>query len=105
MRGDLVTGQLAPFTGLGTLGDFYLHHVRVHQVVRGDAKATGRHLLDARVLLGTKTLGIFTAFAGVALTAEAVHGDGQGLVGFRAEGADGHGRGVEAGNSLAAGST
>ena len=97
MRGDLVTGQLATLTGLGTLGDLDLHHVRVHQVVRGDAKATGSHLFDARVLLGTKTLGIFTAFAGVALTAEAVHGDGQGLVGFRAEGADGHGRGVEAG--------
>ncbi|MNM77887.1 hypothetical protein D3C81_897620 [compost metagenome] len=96
----LVTGQLATFAGLGALSHLDLYHIRVHQVVGGDAKAPRCHLLDARILLGAKALGILAAFARVALTAEPVHGHRQRLVGLGAEGADGHGRGVEAGEQL-----
>ena len=59
----LVTGQLATFAGLGALSHLDLYHIRVHQVVGGDAKAPRCHLLDARILLGAKALGILTAFA------------------------------------------
>ncbi len=100
LGGDLVAGQLATLAGLGTLRHLDLHHIGVHQVVGGDAKAAGSHLLDAGVLLGTEALGIFAPFTGVALTAEAVHGNSQCLVGLRAEGTDGHGGGVEAGEQL-----
>ena len=96
----LVTGQLAPFAGLGPLSHLDLHHVGVHQVVGGDAKAPRCHLLDARILLGAEALGILAAFTRVALAAEPVHGHRQRLVGFRAQRADGHGGGVEAGEQL-----
>ncbi|MNK58697.1 hypothetical protein D3C87_777900 [compost metagenome] len=69
----------------------------------GDAEAPRGHLLDARILLGTKALGIFTAFARVALTAEAVHGHRQCLVRLGAQRAYGHGGGVEAGEQLGGG--
>ena len=48
-------------------------------------------------------LGVFAALAAVAHAAQAVHGDGQGLVGLLADGAEGHGPADEPLDDLALG--
>ena len=96
VRGNFITRQLAAFARFSTLSDFNLNHVGVDQVRRRHAKATGCHLLDAGHFVGAVTRRIFTAFAGVGVTADAVHGFRQRFVGFRAQRADGHRRGIEA---------
>src|SRR5262249_32729457 len=45
---DLVAGQLSAFAGLGALRHLDLHHVRVDQVLGGDAEPAGGDLLDRR---------------------------------------------------------
>ena len=95
-RRDLVAGQLAALAGLGALGNLDLDDLGVHQVVGGDAEAAGGHLFDLRVALAVETRGILAALTGIGLAAETVHGHGQGLVGLRAQGADGHCRAVKA---------
>src|SRR5207245_11503928 len=71
------------------------------QVGRGDAEARGSALLD-RAVLGVavgerhEAPRVFAALAGVALPADAVHRDRQGLVGLLADRAEGHGAGREA---------
>ena len=45
---DLVAGQLAAFAGLGALRHLDLHHVRVDEILGGDAEAARGHLLDGR---------------------------------------------------------
>ena len=101
-----VAGKLAAFAGLGALRDLDLQFVGIHQVIGGDAEAAGRHLLDraaAPVAVGValETLFVFAAFAGVGLAADAVHGDGQRLVRFLADGPERHGAGGEALHDLA----
>ena len=98
---DLCAGQLAAFAGLGALGHLDLQFLGVDQILAGDAEAAGGDLLDGAVLgiavgLGHVAGRVFAAFAGVALAADAVHGDGQGFVRFLADGAVGHGAGLEA---------
>jgi len=98
----LGAGQFAPFTRLGPLGHFDLDLAGVGQVVAGDAETARCHLLDGAVLgvallVGPgETLGVLAPFAGVGTAADAVHGDGQRLVGLLADGAVGHGAGLEA---------
>ena len=53
--------------------------------------------------VGLEALFVFAAFAGVGSAADAVHGDGEGLVRFLADGAEGHGAGGEALHDLAGG--
>ena len=96
VRSDLVARQLAAFARLGALRHLNLDHVGVHQVGRRHAEAAGGYLFDARHLVGAVARRIFAAFAGVGEAAEAVHGDRQRLVRFRAQCADRHRRGVEA---------
>src|SRR4029079_1635472 len=93
---DLLARELAALAGLGPLGHLDLQLARVDQVVAGDAEARGGDLLDGAVLgvavrLREIARRIFAAFAGVALAADAVHGHGQGLVRFLADGPVGHG--------------
>ena len=45
---DLVAGQLAAFAGLGALRHLDLHHVRVDEILGGDAEAARGDLLDRR---------------------------------------------------------
>ena len=80
---DLVTGQLAAFTGLGPLRHLDLQHFRRAQVGRGDAKAAGGHLFDLGAFFGAIAHRIFAAFAGVGAPAETVHGFGEGFMSFR----------------------
>ena len=51
--------------------------------------------------IGLEARLVLAAFAGVGRRADAVHGDGQGLVRFLADGAEGHGAGGEALDDLA----
>src|SRR6266852_3732428 len=93
---DLVAGKLAAFARLGALGHFDLQLFGVDQILAGDAEPAGGDLLDsavARVAIGIEGVsgGVLTALAGVALAADAVHGDGQSLVGFLADRAVRHG--------------
>ena len=102
-RVDLLAGQLAALAGLGPLGDLDLQVVGVDQVLAGHAEAARGHLLDgaaAQVAVGVggEAVGVLAALAGVGAPAEAVHGDGQGLVGLGRDGAVGHGAGGEAGH-------
>ena len=98
---DFVAGKLAAFAGLGALGHFDLQIVGIDQVIGGDAEAAGSNLLDGAapriaVGVGHEARFVFAAFAGIGLAAHAVHGDGEGLVRFLADGAEGHGAGSEA---------
>lgn len=43
---DLVTGQLATFTGFGALSELDLQFVGIGEVVRSDAESTRSDLLD-----------------------------------------------------------
>jgi hypothetical protein len=45
---------------------------------------------------GSEAVGVLAALAAVAFAADAVHGDGLGFVGLLADGAVGHGTGLEA---------
>ena len=85
-----VPGKLAALSRLRALRHFDLQLVGVHQVIRSDAKARRRYLLDGgtpriAVGVGNETLFIFAAFAGVRLSADPVHGDGQRFVSFFAD--------------------
>ena len=96
----LVAGQLTAFAGLGALRHFDLQFVGVHEVMRGDAEASGGHLLDGgaagvTVGVGDEAGFVLTAFARVAAATDAVHGDGESFVRFLGDGAEGHGAGGE----------
>ena len=73
----------------------------VDEIFGGHAEARRGDLLDgaaAKVAVGValEAVGVFAAFAGVALAADAVHGDGQVLVRFLADRAEAHRAGDEA---------
>ena len=104
MRGDVVVdlaaGQLAAFAGLGALRNLDLQLVGVGEVVDRDAEPAGGDLLDRRALrvaVGQRLepLGVLAAFARVALAADAVHRDGERLVGLGRDRAERHGAGAE----------
>ena len=96
----LAARQLAAFAGLGPLRHLDLQFVGVGQVPDGHAEAAGGDLLDGgapRVAVGQRleAFGILAAFARVAAAAQAVHGDGQRLVGFCRDRAEAHRAGAE----------
>ena len=96
-----VTGQLAAFTGLRALRHLDLQIVGVHQIMRGDAEPSGRHLFDGTapgiaVSVGNEARFVFPALAGIGAPAHAIHSDGQRLVGLFRNGSEGHGAGGEA---------
>ncbi len=105
---DFVTGQLAAFAGLCSLRDLDLELVGVDQVVRRHAEATAGDLFDPALLAvaaGEAQIALlaFAAFAGVAASADAVHRDGQVLVGLGADAAKAHGAGGKAPHDVAGG--
>ena len=100
-RSHLGAGQLAALAGLGALGHLDLDFLGRGQVGRGDAEATGGDLLDRGVGVvavgaDVETVGIFAAFAGIGFAADAVHGDGEGLVHLGGKRAQRHAGGGEA---------
>ena len=103
---DLVAGQLAAFARLGALGHLDLQFLGADQVFAGHAEAAAGHLLDGAaaavaVGVGREADRVFAPFARVALAADAVHGDGQRLVGFARDRAVGHRAGGEPLDDLA----
>ena len=69
--------------------------IRDSQILAGDAEAGGSHLLDLGIALAVIALFRLAALAGVAPAAEAVQGDGDGLVGLAAQCAVAHGCSLE----------
>src|SRR5579872_1702661 len=93
---DLMAGELAALAGLGALRHLDLQFVGVDEVVCGYAKTRRGDLLDGAaakisVGVGLESCLVFSTFAGVGFAADAVHGDGQSLVGFLADGPERHG--------------
>ena len=116
MRGDelvdLESRELAALAGLSALGDLDLELVGVGEIIAGDAEASRGDLLDGRafglgrsvgVLLEGEARGVFAALAGVGTPADAVHGQGEGLVGLGGERAQGHRAGAESFDDLGGG--
>src|ERR1035441_918903 len=98
---DLLSGQLPAFAGLGALSHLDLEFFGIDQIEAGDAEPAGRDLLDGAVLRVAVrhrhvALGVFAAFTGVTLAADAVHGDGERLMRFLTDGAVAHGARLEA---------
>ena len=98
---DLAAREFSAFAGLGTLGHLDLQFLGLREVIAGDPKPPRGHLFDgaiARIAIGIGDIArrIFPAFPGIALAANTVHGNGQGLVRFLADRAVGHGTGFEA---------
>ena len=92
---DLVAWQLATFAGLCPLSNLDLHHVRIDQILGRHTKAAGCHLLDGRahgVAIGHRLVAValFTAFTGVRLAANPVHGNRQCCMGLTRNRAVGH---------------
>ena len=87
----LVTRELSAFAGLGALGHFDLQIIGVDQIFAGDPEAAAGNLFDAAAPPRVdETVGIFAAFAGVALRSDGVHRDGQGFMGLGADAAVAH---------------
>src|SRR3972149_1539914 len=91
--GDLVAGELAALPRLGALRHLDLQLIGVDQVLAGDAEAAGGHPVGGAatpIAVGApgEAPAVLSAFAAVALPPDAVHGDGQRLVRFRANRAE-----------------
>ena len=100
LRVHLAPGQLPAFARLGPLGHLDLDLLCAGQIGAGHAEAPGRHLLDGAVFRvavrkGQEARRVLPAFAGIAPAAQPVHRDGQALMRLPAEGAVGHGPGLE----------
>src|ERR1039457_2465372 len=98
---DLFAGQLSAFAGLCALCHLDLQLVGVDQVIGGDAEASACHLLDSAaaqiaVWIGLEAGLVFAALAGIRHAADAIHGNGQGLVRLFTDGAEAHGPGGKA---------
>ncbi len=88
----LVSRQLSALPGFCALGDLDLYFVCIYQVFRGNPKSPAGYLFD----LTSCTVTIFkrfepgrvlTPFAGIASSANPIHGNGQRFMGFFADGA------------------
>ena len=100
-RINFSTRKLATFTGLGTLCELDLQFAGLGEIEAGHAETTGCDLLDrtvfriATVVGPSEAFGVLTTFAGVGFPADAVHRDGQGLVGLARNRSVAHGSGFE----------
>ena len=92
---DLGTGQIAALAGLCALCQLDLDLLGADQILAGHAKAGRGHLLDLGIALAVVALFGFAALAGVAAAAQTVQGDGNGLMGFTAQGTVAHGCALE----------
>ena len=102
---DLGAGQFAALARLGTLGHLDLQLFGLGQIVARHAEAPRGYLLNSTVFgiaVGLNHVAgrVFAALAGIALAAEAVHGDGQAFVRLLANRAVGHRPALEAAGDL-----
>ena len=92
--------QLPAFAGFCALRHFDLQVVGLGEILASHAEAPRCHLLDraaAIVAVGVAHISarVFASFAGVGFAADAVHGDGESLMGFSRDGAVRHRPGGE----------
>ena len=92
---NLTAGQMAAFPRLRALGHFDLDFLGAVQIGTGHTEPGGGHLLDGAVSVRSKPGGVLTAFAGIGLSAQGVHGNGHALMGLHGDGAVGHGACLE----------
>ena len=81
---------MSALAGFRSLCHLDLDFDRAVQVRARNAKATGSDLFDCAVVFRSVAGNVFTAFAGVGLAADAVHGFGHCLMRFLRDGAVGH---------------
>ena len=100
-RIDFSARKLTTFTGFSALSELDLQLASLGKIEAGHAETSGRDLLDRTVfrvaaLIGpSKTLGVLATFTCVGFSADAVHRDGEGLVGFARNRSVAHGSGFE----------
>ena len=99
----LSSGQMSALAGFCSLCHLDLDLLCTYQVTAGDAETSAGYLLDGRTTVESiraygQTVQILTAFTGIALAVQMVHGDGHGLMGFLGNGTVGHGTGLESGH-------
>ncbi len=86
----LISRKLSSFAWFCALRDFNLEFVGINKVVVGHPKPAGSDLFYFTVFKGSKPFGIFPTLAGITSSADGIHGNGQRLVGFLADGAIRH---------------
>ena len=91
----LTAWQLAPFPWLSPLGTLDLQFLSMNQVVCGDPKTTRCYLFylgvhGVPIRQWHKARCIFPAFTWVGCTAQAIHSDSDGFMGFLRDGPKGH---------------
>ena len=96
----LVTRQLTPLAGLGSLRHFDLNFLGTGQIFGSYAKTTAGNLLDGAIFLGAITLGTLAALAAVRFSADFIHGLGQALVCFGRQCAAAHSCGGKPGPDI-----
>ena len=85
------SGKLPALAGLGSLRHFDFDLLGGHEVGRADAEAPRGDLLDLGIApvavgIGFVATRVFAAFAAVGFSSDAVHRDGESLVGFGTDG-------------------
>ncbi len=87
--------QLAAFPRFGTLGNLYLEHFRIDQVVGRHPESTGCYLLDLGGSVGVKAFGILSTLSRIRASSNVVHGFCQDLMCLGGQRAQGHCGAVE----------
>src|SRR6185503_12690412 len=105
LRINFVTRKLSAFARLRTLRDLDLQLLSIDQIVAGDTKPPGSDLLNSAVarvaaVVDHVTRRILSAFPGIALAADAVHGNRQSFVCFFADRTVRHGASLEASDDV-----
>ena len=98
--GHLITRELSALARFGALRHLDLYLVRIGQVLGGDAKAAGGHLLDGRAPAVGEAARVLAPLARVGLAAERVHRERERLVRLRGDGSEAHRAGAEALDNL-----
>src|SRR5689334_11023647 len=94
-RVHLAARQLTALTGLGPLGYLDLQFLSIDEIMRRDAETAGSDLFD-RAAFGIsvrenlETCFIFPALTRIRAAADAVHGNGESFMCFRANGPERH---------------
>ena len=95
---------MSALAGFCSLCHLDLDLLCTYQITAGDAETSAGYLLDRGTTVQSvrsygQTVQVLTAFTGIALAVQMVHGDGHSLMGFFGNGTVGHGTGLESGHN------
>ena len=90
---------MSSFARFCALRHLNLDLLRAYQIPGGNAESSGSHLFDGRTAIRIQSLDILSAFTGVGLSMEPVHGNSQSFMGFFRNGTVGHSAGLKPGNN------